>query len=123
MARDYTTPKAIHPKRRKRPPMQPVVTAEDGYVRFQANRAVVALLDAAGKHGLDLNWLARQDDIPRSDYEQFAQLIGYSVTGFGELSYVSDAAYEKAEKRLEKLSKEPVAVDPITPSPTTGGEG
>jgi len=37
---------------------------------------------------------------PQEDREQFAQLIGYSLSGFGELDYVSDETYEVAERML-----------------------
>ena len=36
------------------------------------------------------------------DREQFAQLIFYSLAGFGELSYVTDETYARAEAQLEK---------------------
>jgi len=35
-----------------------------------------------------------QHDFSQEDREQFAQLIGYSLSGFGELSYVSDETCE-----------------------------
>jgi len=73
-------------------PMQPVVNAADGCVRFRPNILVRYLLDFGG---LDLNKLAMVD-CPQHDREQFAQLIGYSMSGYAELSYVSDAAYERA---------------------------
>jgi hypothetical protein len=43
-----------------------------------------------------MNSLAEHDFSPE-DREQFAQLIGYSLSGFGELSYVSDETYAAAE--------------------------
>jgi hypothetical protein len=60
----------------------------------------VSLLLDDGKY--DMNRLAL---LPFSDAdrEQFAQLIGYSVGGFNELSYVSDAAAVAANKVVEKL--------------------
>ncbi len=49
----------------------------------------------------------RRRDIPdasmREDWEQFAQLIGYSVSGFGTLRYVSDKAFAAAMKAETKL--------------------
>jgi hypothetical protein len=44
-------------------------------------------------------------DFSQEDREQFAQLIGYSLCGFSDLSYVSDETYYKAEKSLKKRSK------------------
>jgi hypothetical protein len=73
-------------------PIQPLVKDQHGVDRFQGNTIVRYLLDNGG---LDLNDLAR---IPFSneDRQQFAQLIGYSLSGYGELSYVDDAAYDRA---------------------------
>lgn len=39
--------------------------------------------------------LARQD-FPQVDREQFAQLIGYSLSGYSDLSYVSQDSREAA---------------------------
>jgi len=70
-----------------RHPNQRIVTDELGTERFQVNAIVRFLLDA-GK--FDMNDLAamRFDDVDRV---QFAQLIGYPIGGFNELSYVHDA--------------------------------
>lgn len=74
-------------------PIQPLEKAKDGVVRFKPNAIVQHLLD---KGGIDLNQLAMVE-FSQEDREQFAQLIGYSLSGFGELSYVSDATYAAAE--------------------------
>jgi hypothetical protein len=74
------------------PPMQPLIVDPRGTVRFQENAIVRHLLD---KGGIDMNDLGRLD-FTDSDREQFAQLIGYSVGGYSELSYVSDESYERA---------------------------
>jgi hypothetical protein len=73
-------------------PMQPLVRDPDGVIRFRGNRIVRFLLDAGP---FDLNSLAL---MPWEDQEreQLAQLIGYSVDGFGELDYVSNDAWETA---------------------------
>jgi hypothetical protein len=67
-----------------RHPIQPMVTDAHGVIRFKENAIVRYLLDNGG---IDLNKIAL---LPFSgeDREQFAQLIGYSVSGFGDLSYV-----------------------------------
>lgn len=74
-------------------PMQPLITDKDGALRFQQNAIVRYLLNAGP---FDMNQLAV---LPFSDEDrvQFAQLIGYSLCGFGDLSYVSDEAYAAAE--------------------------
>jgi hypothetical protein len=38
------------------------------------------------------------------DREQFAQLIGYSLGGFGDLSYASDEVYNAAAATLENAA-------------------
>lgn len=80
-------------------PMQPVVLDEKKRGRFKANEIIRYLLDNAG---IDLNHLALQN-FCQEDREQFAQLIGYSVSGYGELSYVSNKSYNKADKALKFL--------------------
>jgi hypothetical protein len=52
----------------------------------------------AGVRGqrFDLNDIACIRDIPNEDYEQFAQLHGYSLSGAGDLSCFTDATYEAA---------------------------
>lgn len=84
-------------------PMQPVVRDEHGTYRFHPNAIVRYLIDLCRAKGIcDMNMLAI---LPFSaeDHMQFAQLIGYSVHGFGELSYVSEDAYVVACAEIEKL--------------------
>ena len=83
-------------------PLQPLVTAESGTIRFKENAIVRHLLDAGG---LDMNILGALE-FSQEDREQFAQLIGYSLGGFSELSYVSDKTYNAAAKqRVHGLQK------------------
>jgi hypothetical protein len=70
--------------------MQPVVTV-CGVERFKENKIVSYLLDAGP---IDMNALAIMR-FSNEDREQFAQLIGYSVCGFCELSYVSEDTKNK----------------------------
>ncbi len=77
-------------------PMQPLVL-QDGCVRFRTNTLVQYLLD----HGpVDMNRLARLN-APRSDRAQFAQLIGYSVSGYGSLSYALNV--DEADRAAREL--------------------
>ncbi len=79
-------------------PIQPLELKDDNIIRFKENKIVSFLLNAGP---FDMNQLAMMpfDD---EDREHFAQLIGYSLCGFGELSYVSDETYEKAEKNYKE---------------------
>lgn len=78
----------------KKHPIQPLEKNDNGVIRFKRNGIVEHLLD---KGGIDLNQLACME-FRREDREQFAQLIGYSLSGFSELSYVSDETYAAAER-------------------------
>lgn len=80
-------------------PMQPVVVAADGIHRFKVNEIVRYMLDAGRRAGVfDLNTLALTfaSDDRREDHEQLAQLIGYSVSGACDLSYMSDRVCDAA---------------------------
>lgn len=84
-------------------PMQPIARdAKDGVVRFQANKIIEHLFYSGA---LDLNKLAVMpfDD---DDRMQIAQLLGYSVSGFGDLSYADPAVVEEADRIAESLHPE-----------------
>jgi hypothetical protein len=66
-------------------PMQPIVEV-DGIIRFKENAIVSFLLDNGG---IDMNKISALG-FSQEDRVQFAQLIGYSLSGFHELSYVPD---------------------------------
>jgi hypothetical protein len=83
-------------------PMQPIAVADDGVIRFVPNRIVADLLDFASPRGMSLNEIARRN-YSIAEQEQFAQLIGYSIGGYSELSYVTDKSYRAAERIAEKL--------------------
>jgi hypothetical protein len=90
----------------KNNPMQPLCIDDNGVMRFKENKLVKYLLDANGVIGMnELGVFAIHAGVSRTDQEQFAQLIGYSLSGFGELSYVRDKTYAKAEEKAEMLRK------------------
>lgn len=75
--------------------MQPLVRDSEGVVRFQTNELVNYLKNnyPGGLHALaGLNF-------SEEDYTQLMQLIGYSVSGFGELSLVSLSAKDLADRK------------------------
>lgn len=80
-----------------RHPMQPVVVDEHGVKRFKANAIVRYLLDTGGSDMNKLACLSFSDE----DREQFAQLIGYSVGGFCDLSYSSVDSMDTATHMCE----------------------
>lgn len=78
-------------------PMQPLILVHD-VVRFKENRAVRALYDLMqDKTGVD-PWVCIQQSpgVERDDLIRFAQLIGYSHSGSGDLSYMDDQTWEAA---------------------------
>ena len=79
-------------------PMQPVGLDDHGVLRFKRNAIVEYILDNGD---IDLNDIACKD-FTREDRAQFAQLIGYSVSGFSELGYASDEECESAQKVYEE---------------------
>ncbi|MBT6048137.1 MAG: hypothetical protein HOG49_15115 [Candidatus Scalindua sp.] len=80
-------------------PLQPLFLDGQETLRFKANNIVRYLLD---KGVADLNHLAEVSYLfSQDDQEQFAQLIGYSLSGFCELSYVSDETCEKAKSSVD----------------------
>jgi len=83
-----------------RHPIQPLETDTQGVLRFKGNAIVRHLLDSGV---CDMNSLAAMP-FSQEDREQFAQLIGYSLSGFAELPYVSEDTYAAAEE-MSKTGK------------------
>jgi hypothetical protein len=86
-------------------PMQPIVIDEHGVPRFKANKIVRYILDHGG---IDLNHIAMKSGplgFSAEDHMQLAQLIGYSIGGYGELDYVTDESYSAAESAAEEAKR------------------
>jgi len=80
-------------------PKQPLVW--DGpVIRFKANKIVEYLLE---KGGIDMNDISK-NDFSKADRRQFAQLIGYSVSGYGGLSYVGCRRAGKADAKADNFA-------------------
>ena len=83
-------------------PIQPIEIDSKGVVRFKKNSLVCYLLYAGP---FDLNHLAMLPNIPDEDHEQLAQLIGYSVSGFGGLNYANPETVAEADAVVQRLLK------------------
>lgn len=83
-------------------PIQPLVLDEQGVLRFKKNKIVEFLLDNGG---IDLNQIG-MGDFSREDREQFAQLIGYSYSGAGDLDYTSNEVLDTAISMYENGKSE-----------------
>lgn len=92
-------------------PVQPVIQDRSGVHRFKENKIVSYLLEEAKKLNIDMNTLAALC-FSDEDREQFAQLIGYSVSGACDLSYVSDRVANKGLRRSDKLAAHLAKIQP-----------
>lgn len=87
---------------KRKHPDQIVVLDPKGTPRFCENKIVSTLLEFSRQgRTINLNLIACMD-FDDADRVQFAQLIGYSVSGFSELSYVSDADYRRADRAAKR---------------------
>ncbi len=104
-----------------RHPMQPVYKDDNNEVRFRENAIIRYIVDHAAdvvhpgaprvdpetgrpyhQGRLDLTKIATLP-FPQEDREQFAQLMGYSISGYHELDYVSDESCAEASVRAEQV--------------------
>jgi hypothetical protein len=85
-------------------PVQPIYVDKYEVARFRPNKIVEFLLKEVEKQGITLNTLAHPNyGFTEAEYDQFAQLIGYSLCGASDLSYVADRTIKKGNKYLKKL--------------------
>ncbi len=89
----------------KKHPQQPLVWDNHGVIRFLENKVVSLLLEEARKRGFNLNHLW-EANLPVEDMEQFYQLIGMSVSGFGEVSSFDPENVEEYDRQVAKMVKE-----------------
>lgn len=76
-------------------PMQPIDND-----RFESNPIVEWLATEV----CDMNRISlycQMNDVDNKYQEQLAQLVGYSVSGYGMLSYVSDESYDRAFNQVQ----------------------
>ena len=87
-------------------PMQPIIIDDSGTTRFKENKIVSLLLETSR---LDLNALSMmlaKDMVKQEDYTHLMQLIGYSVSGYGDLSTSPENLVEMADQEAGRLLKE-----------------
>jgi len=85
--------------------MQPIITV-DKVVKFKENRIVSWMLKMLELRGIDLNHIAATFDRTgkdRDDYQHLMQLIGYSVSGYGDLSCHDEHVLRVADAAAERL--------------------
>lgn len=75
--------------------MQQLHLDDEGRVRFRSNAIVEALLERCRDTGYTLNEILGEK-FSEDDVVQFWQLIGYSLGGYHELSFIPDADCKEA---------------------------
>lgn len=86
-----------------RHPTQPLEKDSKGIMRFKENKIITWMLDNTmlrNDSPMSMNFLAAQD-FTQNDCEQFAQLVGYSLSGYSVLSYVSNDSYSIASAMID----------------------
>ena len=93
-------------------PRQPIEIDAHGVARFKRNNIVRTLLDVATMKGhLDMNTIAVLPFSPE-DRIQFAQLIGYSVSGAGDLGYMPEDFIAQCDAEVMKMTGQPAGRHP-----------
>jgi hypothetical protein len=83
----------VEPSRKNVHPTQPAALDEHGVLRFKSNAIIKHLFDTGA---LDLNALAKMP-FSIEDRAQIAQLLGYSISGYMDLSYIVGELYLQAD--------------------------
>lgn len=92
-----------------RQPRQPIGFGEDGVVRFKENQLVQLLLEESRRRGFGLNEIAKAvltEKVSIGDAIQFWQLLGYSVSGYGDLSFIPRAEIDQCDAIADAVFEE-----------------
>jgi len=88
-------------------PNQPLVFDDHGVIRFKENGIISWMLDQGRERGIfDMNKIGMHyasNAFTREDMNQLAQLIGYSVSGYGDLSYANVKTVHEADLEAERM--------------------
>ena len=95
--RSKTNAQIIAKENKQKHPIQPLIVDHNNVIRFKANEIVLKLLND-GPFTMNDLYIGFSDE----DKMQFAQLIGYSLNGFGTLSYTDNETYETAHDMYAK---------------------
>jgi len=82
-------------------PTQPLELDEHGVMRFKQNSIVRMLLDSHPSQ--DLRSIKVFGNFPPEDCKQLMQLIGYSVSGYGDLDIAPDEEIEQLDELTAKM--------------------
>jgi len=82
----------------------------DPEIRFRSNRIVRVLLERARAQNFGLNEImdmAGCGAFSKDELRQLVQLLGYTLGGYLELSFVDDASKDRAERAAARLIDDP----------------
>ena len=85
-------------------PIQPLEFDSAGVLRFKENKCVSALIEQVKALGGDWSDCLYADGVETADRVQFAQLHGYSLSGFGDLGHVPETDL-KAARLMHEAGK------------------
>ncbi len=91
-------------------PTQPLELDKEGIMRFKQNSIVRFLLDSHPAQ--DLNSITAFGNFPPEDYKQLMQLIGYSISGYGDLNI---ATTDEEIEQLDELTAKMLNVHNLPP--------
>lgn len=94
-------------------PMQPITGDAHGVIRFECN-PIVDWLCTEKSNMNEIAIYASEHGISEKYQQQIAQLVGYSVSGYGSLSYVDDESYDRACNAVVEI-KQLAALQTVTP--------
>jgi hypothetical protein len=92
-------------------PMQPILDTH-GVARFKANAIIKQIVD---KQPDLMNCVAAWDDLPVEDHEQFHQLTGWSVSGYGDTDVVRRETIARADAIVNAGNLPTSAAHPAQP--------
>jgi hypothetical protein len=85
-------------------PMQPVEFDDSGVLRFRGNKVVEYLFET---RAINLNTIPTRA-LPAEDVEQFWQMLGYSLSGYQDLSFIR----EETKRSLDVIRDDMLGVPP-----------
>jgi len=89
-----------------RHPMQPIERDGEGVPRFKKNH-IIGWLFETGKLNLnEISVMVHRGMFPQEDYVQLTQLLGYSTSGWGDLSTSPPDMVEEADRIAAEMSRE-----------------
>ena len=85
--------------------MQPIAPDSHGVARFRENDVIRWLVDVKGVNLNEVSRVAQTEEFDRYDVAQFWQMLGYSVSGYGDISFIPKSVVEKADSKVEEMRK------------------